>query len=685
MKITLLSTFDVNGGAPIAAYRLLNGLRNVAMDTKMMVQIKSSQDPDVLDISIESSPKKVERRIFDQILKKEIMQNRSKLSETWFSIPYPGYDLSEIDRIRQSDILNLHWVAGFQSVESVSKLMNLDSSVVWTLHDENPYTGGCHFSAGCKKYMDTCKDCPQLKDNRYQLPLLHLERKIELWNENLTVVTPSKWLADSAKKSRVFNKFRVEVIPNSLETNVFKPFPKEEARNKINLNPNALTLLFGAHTSSEKRKGFNKLISALEYCLKDNKFRKLIDSGDINILTFGPEQEGHNIKSGIEIKSMGYIDDEERLATVYSAADIFVLPSLEDNLPNTMLEAMACGTPVIGFRVGGIPDMVVNGKTGFTATRYNSSEMGRLILKLLFDPDLRKEMSKNCRRLIEEKFNLKDQANSYITLFNDLRKNKSEKKNAVSSGYKHIDTDKKNKSGAFQDVILKTPIQNGYFEIYRNIAIKMLVDKEVHESSLKNEIIKKDGKISDAQTTFEEQLHTKTIELKEEKEKYRKEIFRLKEHIEMQADYLKEYKEEQQLQIARMTEHIEWQADCIKKEKKEYLQQAARLQAHIEWQADRIKTLQHDYMQQISLQKEQLNMQATQITEMQNILAQQINLLEQQQKDQESQNKILKQKLDKQNLLITTIQGSYSFRIGYSVTAPARFIKRLFRRRRENN
>lgn len=483
MNISIVSTLDNVGGAAIAAYRLFKGLKELKQEPVMLVKEKKSNDPGIYKIRTKAPEYKIEQMLFQQIHKEEIFQNRSERSNTWFSLLYPGYDLSKTQVIANSEIINLHWIAGFQSVETIESLLKMKRPVVWTLHDENPYTGGCHYTAGCTKYQKDCKNCLQLNEDSFQLPFYSLKNKINLWNQNLTIVTPSKWLAQGAKKSRVFKDLRVEVIPNSLETDIFKPKAKNLAKKELGLDPQLITLLFGAYTGFEKRKGFVKLLDAMKYCLQDKEFKTLVKKAGIKILTFGPPQEDLE-KLDIEIELIGYINDKERLSSIYSAAEIFILPSLEDNLPNTMLEAMACGTPVIGFEVGGLPDMVENDVTGYLAPCFDSEKLGRLILTLVFDKNKRNQMSGNCRQLIEKKFKLQDQAGNYLELFNDLLKNQKSRRRRNES-QKVIAKDESD------EIILDewdSKIQEGYFEIYRKSTLDILTKWDTRIKNLQKQV-----------------------------------------------------------------------------------------------------------------------------------------------------------------------------------------------------
>lgn len=424
MNIAMLSTFDINGGASIAAYRLLKGLRHFDHNAYMIVRNKESADASVIPAIVTDPLFERQKKVFQFIQRKEINHNRSAVSDTWFSIPYPGYDLSSTPPITGSDIINLHWMAEFQSVETIAALLDLDKPVVWTLHDENAFTGGCHYTGGCKKYQTGCFECSQLREDRHHIPFNHFSNKISQWGNRLVLVAPSRWLADCAKKSRIFSKCRVEVIPNALETDIFKPTPKREAKRKQGLPPESIVLLFGAHTANEKRKGFHHLIKAMEYCLHHSRIKQMAARKQIKIVTFGPPQ-GELKNLGFDIECVGYIKDNAKLARIYSAADIFVLPSLEDNLPNTMLEAMACGTPVVGFDIGGLPDMIKNGVTGYLAPHFNNRQLGGFLISLILHHKKREFMSGECRKLIEAEYRLDNQAGKYLNLFQELIREKN--------------------------------------------------------------------------------------------------------------------------------------------------------------------------------------------------------------------------------------------------------------------
>ncbi|MFH1950485.1 MAG: glycosyltransferase, partial [Pseudomonadota bacterium] len=248
MKILQISTYDIRGGAARASYRLHKGLREIRQDCRMLVRYKDSEDDDVFCVSPKDPQEKDDQRFFlDVVVQGQyINAHRTDMSNTIFSLPYSGLDLSTLPMIKAADIINLHWVARYQSLLTLNRLFSLGKPVVWTLHDQWAFTGGCHYAAGCRKYRTDCMGCPQLDDDSFNLPAAILKDKQALFEgADITIVTPSRWMAECAKESHLFKDLRVEVIPNSLETDLYTPSPKAEAKRKLGLEGDTVTLLFG--------------------------------------------------------------------------------------------------------------------------------------------------------------------------------------------------------------------------------------------------------------------------------------------------------------------------------------------------------------------------------------------------------------------------------------------------------
>lgn len=433
MNILQVNTFDIQGGAGRAAYRLHKALTQIGETCRTLVRYKQSTDDAVTGIIIGNAEESFAEALFlGAIQETYIDAHRTDISNTLFSFPYPGCDLSNLDIVREADIINLHWVARYQSPVTLQKLFALGKPIVWTLHDQWAFTGGCHYSGGCGKYTLDCSNCPQLADNPFDLPAAILRDKLELFpTANLTVVTPSRWLAGCARESALFRELRVESIPNSLETDFFVPIPKPEAKQKLGIAADTTALLFGSESGDEKRKGFRELVLAIRCCKADTGFQTLMDEGRLKVICFG--KPGKEIESlGVPWLSLGYLNSDEQIRKAYSAADIFVLPSLEDNLPNTMLESMSCGTPVVCFNVGGMSDVIEDGLDGILVCPYDHEKMAHGILALVSDSSRRTEMGVRAREKMVERYSLGNQARNYISLYADLIKS-----NAISWDTSH--------------------------------------------------------------------------------------------------------------------------------------------------------------------------------------------------------------------------------------------------------
>ncbi len=471
LNICLINTYDIVGGAARAAYRLHKGLTLRNNNSVMVVRNKKSRDAGVFAPDILSGADKAEQKIFSAIQEHLINNNRTDISDTIFSLPYPGYDLSGIDVVREADIINLHWINYFQSVESIAALLLLHKPVVWTLHDQWAFTGGCHYSAGCEKYTQQCEQCPQLLDNSSRLPELVLKNKFNYFDSSLVIVSPSNWLAGCARKSTLFKNCRIKVIPNGLDVDTFKPTAKVQAKRDLNINPEATTILFGAVSHTKKRKGFQQLCKAFDFCRKNEKFAELIRTGKIRIITFGTTDLPLR-QIGIPAVSLGHIDSDEKLALTYSAADFLVLPSLEENLPNIMVECLSCGTPVVAFKTGGIPDAVRHEETGFLATAFHLDEFGKCILDTVFNQKIRQKMSLAARELVEKEYSFGLQAERYLELFDNLLEEHSKVNNNSSLTKSEV---------AFKSL---PDIHPDFFTIYRRFARNLIYRENTKISSI---------------------------------------------------------------------------------------------------------------------------------------------------------------------------------------------------------
>ncbi len=348
-----------------------------------------------------------------------VERNRSAVSNTYFSLGWPGQAIAGHRLLRAADVIHLHWVADFQSPGSVAQLQQLGKPLVWTLRDQRPFTGGCHFSAGCTQYERDCLDCPQLARDPCHLTAASLGDARELLSpEAFCVVGPSHWMADCARRSALFSRSRVEVIPNGMETDRFQALEQTQARQALGLPVDGVRLLFGADYGNERRKGFPELAAALERCGQDTRFSGAVKAGQVSLLCFGRPHELTE-KIPIPVESFGLVQSDKKLNQIYAAADLFVLPSLEDNFPGTALEAMSSGTPVLAFRIGGVPDVVVEGQTGCMVP-HDAGKLGEVILSLISNPGRFRAMRSRCREHVLRNFTAKAGAEQYRVLYRDL-------------------------------------------------------------------------------------------------------------------------------------------------------------------------------------------------------------------------------------------------------------------------
>lgn len=464
MNVLIINTFDIKGGAARAAYRLHKGFIQIGMNAFMLVKEKQSHDERVLQIDPQRDENSLHQlEILHTISEDYIKNNRTDSSLGRFSLGYPGYNLTRTKIIKEVDLINLHWVDGLLSVESISALLELGKPIVWTLHDVNPFTGGCHYPAGCTLFKDDCHPCPQLIKDPYNLSQFNLKNKISQFRDkNLTIVTPSKWMAKKAKQSAVFKHTPVVVIPNSIETDIFTPQSKRQAKSKFDIAENTVTILTGASHRKPKRKGFEEFLSAMKLCLDNKTFRNLVYENRILLLCFG--HPANAIKDlGIPYKSFGRVRSDPLLSNIYNAADLFLLPSTEDNLPNTMVEAMSCGTPVIAFNTGGMPDMIQDGITGKLVPLSRIEKYAEAIIDLVLHPATRNKIGEQARQLIERNYKLEHQAQKYVDLFIKLLPHRD------SSSHDSIPREKENCTLDFSFSSMLSPLYRRYAdEIEKN-------------------------------------------------------------------------------------------------------------------------------------------------------------------------------------------------------------------------
>lgn len=264
-----------------------------------------------------------------------------------FSLPYSWFNITEHPLVKEADVVHLHWVS-YGMIDHATFFAGCEKPIIWTLHDMNPMTGGCHHADECVGFAEHCDVCPQLKDptraRRYWA-----DKRAGLDNvapDRLHVVTPSRWLGEKAEHSALLKRFPRSVVSYGFDLNVMKPGDQAEARRAIGIQGDGTVIMFNALDVNNARKGMQFLLPALRSLART----------DITLLALG--HSAPPSMDGLTVHGMGYLTDMQRIAMCYSAADLFVLPSMAENFPNTICESLLCGTPVVAFNVGGIPEQV---------------------------------------------------------------------------------------------------------------------------------------------------------------------------------------------------------------------------------------------------------------------------------------------------------------------------------------
>lgn len=414
MKVALLNTYDTQGGAAIATYRLHKGLIKIGIDSKLLVQYKKSDD-----FTVVSSKTKFEkvfaylRPYFDALVTLVYKQKRHELFSTAI---VPDFLIKKIIKLNP-ELVHLFWVAGgFLKIETLQKI---DVPIVWTLHDMWPLTGGCHYDDECRRFQSECGNCPILNSgSKRDLSYHILKRKAESWvNIPMVIVATSHWLADMARTSAVFKNKKIVVIPNGIDTEKYKPIGKSVAREAWGLPQDKNLILFSAFSAtSDKRKGNQYLIPALESMAKQGW------GANTELVIVGASEPAQSINSGMKVHYVGNLGDEISQVLLYSAVDVTVAPSMQENLSNTVMESLSCGTPVVAFDIGGMPDLIDHIKTGYLAKPFEVNDLYVGIKWVLESKERHNELSVAARQSVINKYTLEKVAMQYAELYREVLK-----------------------------------------------------------------------------------------------------------------------------------------------------------------------------------------------------------------------------------------------------------------------
>lgn len=413
IKVLQVNFADLQGGASRAAYRINLGLRKLGVDSRMLVLDQREANPVVINPLGKNArlAQKAKGALSRKLLQLQQTQNPAPHSLNYFSSGLTDW----INR-SDADIVNLHWLGG--EVLSVEEIGRINKPICWTMHDMWPFSGAEHY--------DDLKAPARYQDGYYahnrpvhysglDLDAWVWRRKKKAWKgKTFQLISPSHWLANCAGKSALFAHQPCRVIHNGIDLERFFPIDRNQARAVLGLNSSKRYILFGAVAStSDIRKGFHLLIPALKQLAGAGDF-----SADTELLVFGAHKPERPVDFGFPVHYMGHLHDEVSLALLYSAADVFAAPSMQDNLPNTLIESLACGTPCVAFEIGGMPDLIDHGHTGFLATSYEIESFA-YGLKLILNGDAI-SLRNACRIKAEKSFGDRIIARKYLSLYQEI-------------------------------------------------------------------------------------------------------------------------------------------------------------------------------------------------------------------------------------------------------------------------
>ena len=372
------------GGAAIGSVRRKDALRQAGVEAKLVTGLKAENGSETVEMSGPSNKRQVfVDKIVNGIWGAEFCVASELFSRLGTIISYQ----ENKEYFEDTDVIHFHWVTGIIDEKNWDILRG--RPFCWTMADMNPFTGGCHYSEGCEEFRRSCQDCPLLTGQK-EIAAEQWARKKRLYDMlgRFTVICPSQWIADRARESSLFGDKDIVVIPNAFPTDRFVPSNKTVARLRLGLPIDKTLLLFGADSLTNRRKGGDLLQEALDILANGDQLY------DTQLIVFG----ANSINLPAKVHPMGRVTDESKLAMIYSAADAFLFPSREDNAPLTVGESLLCGTPVVAFPVGNVPDILTHNKTGYIAAYGDTKDFANGIKWAIdMDREARTRMSVQCR------------------------------------------------------------------------------------------------------------------------------------------------------------------------------------------------------------------------------------------------------------------------------------------------
>lgn len=415
MRVLLINTSEQIGGAAIASHRLMEALKDNGIKAKLLVRDKQTDEVTVVPL------RKSWRNLWNFLWERIVIwkANRFRKHQLFaVDIANTGTDITGLPEFQQADVIHLHWVnQGMLSLKNLRAILASGKPVVWTMHDMWPITGICHHAETCRLYTTHCHTCPLLlrghpKDLSYKV----FEQKRQLYaTGRLTFIACSRWLEGLARQSALTQGHPVTNIPNPINIRVFRPLDRQQIRQRLGLPSDKYLLLFSSMKITDKRKGIDYLVEACR--LLSQNYPDF--SRRLAVVVMGKASEEYNGLFPFPVFSLSYRSGEKEIADVYNAVDLFVTPSLMENLPNTIMEAMACGIPCVGFHIGGIPQMIDHLHNGYVAQYKSADDLANGIFWSLNDGDYPR-LSEEARRKVVTNYSAAVIARQYIQVYNQI-------------------------------------------------------------------------------------------------------------------------------------------------------------------------------------------------------------------------------------------------------------------------
>ena len=418
MRVLIVNTSERTGGAAVAASRLMEALNNNGVKAKMLVRDKET---DRLTVAAVPGQKWMQFYFLWErfVVWLRLYFNRKHLFEV--DIANCGADVTQLPEFQEADVVHLHWInQGMLSLKGIRKILNTGKPVVWTMHDIWPATAICHLTLDCRNFETQCAHCRLLPGNgsTNDLSTQIWKRKQQMLNDRqITFVTCSQWLAGEAQKSALLKGQRVVSIPNPIDTHIYTPKDKQQARQRVGLPTEGRIILFASQRVTNRNKGMGYLLEACRLLAEQYPEKK----EDITVAILGGHAEEIEGQLPFRTCPLGYVNDEQRIVDIYNAADVFVLPSLSENLPNTIMEAMACGVPSVGFRIGGIPEEIDHQQNGYVADYCSSEDLARGIWWTLYEAD-HEAVRKACLQKVAHNYSQQSVAKRYLEVYESLHR-----------------------------------------------------------------------------------------------------------------------------------------------------------------------------------------------------------------------------------------------------------------------